>query len=91
MTQQHSIIINWLLQKYNLNDILRGVHYTSIISQSYSVPIQYTLGLKFANKMSSLCGRFKFSSEENHANFLKAMGAPEDMVQKVVANLTQVN
>ncbi len=40
---------------------------------------------------AKISGKFKFVSQENHAAFLKAMGAPDEMVDKVVGNLDKVN
>ena len=39
---------------------------------------------------SKICGNFKFQSEENYADFLEAMGANKEMVDRVMSSLPNV-
>ena len=41
--------------------------------------------------MDKICGTFKFQSEDNYAKFLEAMGAPKEMVDRVMASLPNVS
>ena len=40
--------------------------------------------------MAQICGTFKFQSEDNYAQFLEAMGAPKDMVDRVMESMPKV-
>ena len=40
--------------------------------------------------MAQICGTFKFQSEENYGQFLEAMGAPKDMVDRVMESMPKV-
>ena len=39
---------------------------------------------------SRICGNFKFQTEENYAEFLEAMGANKEMVDRVMSSLPNV-
>ena len=41
--------------------------------------------------MSQICGNFKFQSEDNYADFLEAMGASKEMVDRVMASMPNVS
>ena len=40
---------------------------------------------------SRICGNFKFQTEENYADFLEAMGANKEMVDRVMASMPNVS
>ena len=40
--------------------------------------------------MDKICGTFQFQSEDNYAKFLEAMGAPKELVDRVMASLPNV-
>ena len=40
--------------------------------------------------MSLICGEFKFATESNYRQFLETMGAPNGMIDKIMASLADV-
>ena len=40
--------------------------------------------------MASICGEFKFASENNYRKFLETMGAPSAMIDNIMASLENV-
>ena len=40
---------------------------------------------------SKICGNFKFQSEDNYADFLEAMGASKEMIDRVMASMPNVS
>ena len=40
--------------------------------------------------MASICGEFKFASENNYRKFLETMGAPSGLIDNIMASLENV-
>ena len=63
----------------------------TIGSYAHVFPIQNQIqAVWYIYSMSSICGEFKFASENNYRKFLETMGAPSGMIDNIMASLENV-